>query len=75
VMVLVGHCTRNDCALAETVAKATMRIAIQTWDNFLMAVQPPALTGPASSQDSDQACGARVLSDVAVIFFAKLQLQ
>jgi hypothetical protein len=42
VMVLVGHCTRNDCALAATVAKATKRMGIQTWDDFLMTVQPPS---------------------------------
>src|SRR5271167_2739729 len=38
VMVEVGHCTRNDWALAATVAKATRRTGIQTRDDFLMAV-------------------------------------
>ncbi|PWT81393.1 MAG: hypothetical protein C5B58_09900 [Acidobacteria bacterium] len=42
VMVLVGHCTRNDCALAVTVTSATKRIGIQTWNDFLMTVQPPS---------------------------------
>jgi hypothetical protein len=39
VIVLVGHCTRNDCALAAAAAKATMSTGIQTWYDFLMVVQ------------------------------------
>ena len=34
VIVLVGHCTRNDCALAATAAKATVSMEIQTWYDF-----------------------------------------
>jgi hypothetical protein len=46
VIVLVGHCTRNDWALAATVAKTTTRMEIQTRDDFLMAVQPPSYPEP-----------------------------
>src|SRR5579864_3219899 len=46
VMVEVGHCTRNDWALAATVANATRRMGIQTCNDFLMAVQPPSYAGP-----------------------------
>jgi hypothetical protein len=42
VIVLVGHCTRNDCALAPTVAIPTRRIGNQNLDCFFMAVQPPS---------------------------------
>jgi hypothetical protein len=43
VIVLAGHCTRNDCALAAIAAKATMSMEIQTRCDFLMVVQPPHL--------------------------------
>jgi len=42
-MVKLGHCTRNDCALAETAAMATTSNVIQIWSGFLMVVQPPRL--------------------------------
>jgi hypothetical protein len=35
-MVVVGHCTRNDCALA-TVARHIRRIGNHTWDDLFMA--------------------------------------
>ena len=37
--VRLGHCTRNDCALAATVATHTRNMGNQTWYGFLMAVQ------------------------------------
>ena len=41
--MLAGHCTRNDCALAPTTAKAqTKRIGDQNLDCFFIAVQPPS---------------------------------
>src|SRR5579862_2444736 len=36
VMVLVGHCTRNDCAFA-TAARHIRRIGNHTWDDLFMA--------------------------------------
>src|SRR5215475_1097766 len=58
-MVLVGHCTRNDWALAATVAKATKRIGIQTWNNFLMTVQPPSYL-PWPTQTAPYEHGSRL---------------
>src|SRR5207302_3406472 len=42
VIVLVGHCTRNDCALTVTVAKPRRKMGNQNRQVFLMAVQPPS---------------------------------
>jgi hypothetical protein len=55
VIVEVGHCTRNDCALAATAAKAMMSMEIQTWYDFLMAVQPPHLD-PQTAPEADTGC-------------------
>src|SRR6516225_2623418 len=61
-MVLVGHCTRNDCALAPNVAIQVKRNSDQNLDCFFMALQPPSElcadirphccghTGPPASQ-------------------------
>jgi hypothetical protein len=35
-MVVVGHCTRNDCAFA-TAARHIRRIGNHTWDDLFMA--------------------------------------
>src|ERR1700740_2211094 len=43
VMVLVGHCTRNDCAWAPT-ARQSKKMGNQTWRDFLMTVRPPSGT-------------------------------
>jgi hypothetical protein len=51
-MVEAGHCTRNDWALAVAVATTTMKTGIQTWDNFLMGMQPPPCGGLQSAPDS-----------------------
>src|SRR5215472_1915178 len=42
VMVLVGHCTRKDWALAPTVVSQTTKIGNHTWYSFLMTEQPPS---------------------------------
>src|ERR1700693_1466780 len=43
-MVLVGHCTWNDWALAATVARPTRRIGNQTWYGFLENMRPPQIS-------------------------------
>src|SRR6516162_2378688 len=50
-MVLVGHCTRNDCALAPNVAIQAKTNSDQNLDCFFMAVQPPSelLSGHTSA--------------------------
>src|SRR5579864_5263253 len=42
VIVLGGHCTRNDCALTVTVAKPRRKMGNQYRQVILMAVQPPS---------------------------------
>src|SRR5580704_15414098 len=59
VIVLVGHCTRNDCALAATAANVTKSMDIQTWYDFLMAVQPPYLD-PKTAPVADSGCDSSV---------------
>src|SRR5579863_8528185 len=77
VMVLVGHYTRNDCALAATAAKAMMRMKIQTWYGFLMGVQPPHLdpqTAPATGPGCSYHFGAE-FSAVLTSLLARSQIE
>jgi hypothetical protein len=59
VIVLVGHCTRNDCALAAAAAKVMMNMEIQAWYCFLMVVQPPHLD-PQTEPVADAGCSSSI---------------
>jgi len=55
VIVLVGHCTRNDCALAATAAKVMITMEIQTWYDFLIGCSLLTLTANSGGKP-DSGC-------------------
>jgi hypothetical protein len=71
-MVLVGHCTRNDCAAAGNAAAQNTNKKMQVISNFLLVMRPPS---PPKAAIILPGCGKILLDRAhAAAMFKKLNL-